>query len=131
LKVLRSGVGAITESDVLLASASNASSLALQRRTGTEAQELADQEKVDIACTRFILRLQDEIKRAMTACSNRPSRRPTRDAPMCGRPSAFRGGYDRGFQVVDGSSSAIPRCGCLRDNVVVFKGKIASLPPSG
>src|ERR1700690_2015680 len=47
-KVLRSGVGAITESDVLLASASNAIIIGSSVRPERKAQELADQEKVDI-----------------------------------------------------------------------------------
>src|SRR5215469_2713245 len=66
LKVLRSGVGAITESDVLLASASNAIIIGFNVRPERKAQELADQDKVDIRLHSIIYELQDEIKRAMT-----------------------------------------------------------------
>src|SRR6266853_562000 len=66
LKVLRSGVGAITESDVLLASASNAIIIGFSVRPERKAQELADQEKVDIRLHSIIYELQDEIKKAMT-----------------------------------------------------------------
>ena len=66
LKVLRSGVGAITESDVLLASASNAIIIGFNVRPERKAQELAEQEKVDIRLHSIIYELQDEIKRAMT-----------------------------------------------------------------
>ena len=66
LKVLRSGVGAITESDVLLASASNAIIIGFSVRPERKAQELAEQEKVDIRLHSIIYELQDEIKRAMT-----------------------------------------------------------------
>ena len=66
LKVLRAGVGAITETDVLLASASNAIIIGFNVRPERKAQELADQEKVDIRLHSIIYELQDEIKRAMT-----------------------------------------------------------------
>ena len=66
LKVLRSGVGAITESDILLASASNAVVIGFNVRPERKAQELAEQEKVDIRLHSIIYELQDEIKRAMT-----------------------------------------------------------------
>src|SRR5439155_72730 len=66
LKVLRSGVGAITESDVLLASASNAIIIGFNVRPERKAQELAEQEEVDIRLHSIIYELQDEIKRAMT-----------------------------------------------------------------
>ena len=64
--MLRSGVGAITETDVLLASASNAIIIGFNVRPERKAQELADQEKVDIRLHSIIYELQDEIKRAMT-----------------------------------------------------------------
>src|SRR5215470_11996080 len=48
IKVLHSGVGAITETDVLLASASNAIIIGFNVRPERKAQELAEQEKVDI-----------------------------------------------------------------------------------
>ena len=66
LKLLRSGVGAITETDVLLASASNAIIIGFNVRPERKAQEIAEQEKVDIRLHSIIYELQDEIKRAMS-----------------------------------------------------------------
>ena len=66
LKLIHSGVGAITETDVLLASASNAIIIGFNVRPERKAQELADQEKVDIRMHSIIYELQDEIKRAMS-----------------------------------------------------------------
>jgi len=66
IKVLRSGVGAITESDVLLASASNAIIIGFNVRPERKAQEVAEQEKVDIRLHSIIYELQDEIKKAMS-----------------------------------------------------------------
>ncbi len=66
LRVLHSSVGAITETDVLLASASNAIVIGFNVRPERKAQELAEQEKVDIRLHSIIYELQDEIKRAMS-----------------------------------------------------------------
>src|SRR5205085_4240443 len=66
VKILHSSVGAITETDVLLASASNAVIIGFNIRPERKAQELAEQEKVDIRLHSIIYELQDEIKRAMT-----------------------------------------------------------------
>ena len=63
LRLLRSGVGAITETDVLLASASNAIIIGFNVRPERKAQELAEQEEVDIRLHSIIYELQDEIKR--------------------------------------------------------------------
>jgi len=65
IKILHSGVGAINENDVLLASASNAVILGFNVRPERKAQELAEQEKVDIRLHSIIYELQDEIKKAM------------------------------------------------------------------
>jgi len=128
LKVLRSGVGAITESDVLLASASNAIIIGFNVRPERKAQELADQDKVDIRLHSIIYELQDEIKRAMTGLLE-----PTIKETYQGRAEVketFRipkVGTIAGCQVSDGLIKRDSEVRLLRDNVVVFKGKIASL----
>jgi len=128
LKVLRSGVGAITESDVLLASASNAIIIGFNVRPERKAQELADQDKVDIRLHSIIYELQDEIKRAMTGLLE-----PTIKETYQGRAEVretFRipkVGTIAGCQVADGLIKRDSEVRLLRDNVVVFKGKIASL----
>ena len=65
IKILHTGVGAITENDVLLASASNAVVIGFNVRPERKAQELAEMEKVDIRLHSIIYELQDEIKKAM------------------------------------------------------------------
>ncbi len=128
LKVLRSGVGAITESDVLLASASNAIIIGFNVRPERKAQELADQDRVDIRLHSIIYELQDEIKRAMTGLLE-----PTIKETYQGRAEVketFRipkVGTIAGCQVSDGLIKRDSEVRLLRDNVVVFKGKIASL----
>jgi translation initiation factor IF-2 len=128
LKVLRSGVGAITESDVLLASASNAIIIGFNVRPERKAQELAEQDKVDIRLHSIIYELQDEIKRAMSGLLE-----PTIKETYQGRANVretFRipkVGTVAGCQVTDGTIKRDSEVRLLRDNVVVFKGKVGSL----
>jgi translation initiation factor IF-2 len=128
LKILRSGVGAITESDVLLASASNAIIIGFSVRPERKAQELAEQEKVDIRLHSIIYELQDEIKRAMTGLLE-----PTIKETYQGRAEVLetfripKVGTIAGCRVTDGLIKRDSEVRLLRDNVVVFKGKISSL----
>ncbi len=66
IRVMRSGVGAINESDVLLASASNAIIIGFNVRPERNAAALAEQEKVDVRLHTIIYNLTDEIKLAMS-----------------------------------------------------------------
>jgi len=128
IKVLRSSVGAITESDVLLAAASNAIIIGFNVRPERKAQEMADQEKVDIRLHSIIYELQDEIKKAMTGLLE-----PTIKESYQGRAEVretFRipkVGTIAGCQVADGTIKRDHEVRLLRDNVVVFTGKIGSL----
>ncbi len=128
LKLLRSGIGAITETDVLLASASNAVVIGFNVRPERKAQELADQEKVDIRLHSIIYELQDEIKRAMTGLLE-----PTIKETYQGRAlvqETFRipkVGTIAGCRITDGSIKRDNEVRLLRDDVLVFKGKIGSL----
>jgi translation initiation factor IF-2 len=128
LKVLRSGVGAITESDVLLASASNAIIIGFNVRPERKAQELAEQEEVDIRLHSIIYELQDEIKRAMTGLLE-----PTIKETYQGRAEVLdtfripKVGTVAGCRVSDGLIKRDSEVRLLRDNVVIFKGKIGSL----
>ncbi|HTM88199.1 MAG TPA: translation initiation factor IF-2 [Terriglobales bacterium] len=128
INLLRTGVGAITESDVLLASASNAIIIGFNVRPERKAQELAEQEKVDIRLHSIIYELQDEIKKAMSGLLE-----PTIKETYHGRAEVretFRipkVGTVAGCSVQDGSIKRDSEVRLLRDNVVVFKGKISSL----
>jgi translation initiation factor IF-2 len=128
LKLLRSGIGAITETDVLLASASNAIIIGFNVRPERKAQELADQEKVDIRLHSIIYELQDEIKRAMTGLLE-----PTIKETYQGRADVLetfripKVGTIAGCRVSDGLIKRDSEVRLLRDNVVVFKGKVGSL----
>ncbi len=128
LKLLRSGVGAITETDVLLASASNAIIIGFNVRPERKAQELAEQEEVDIRLHSIIYELQDEIKRAMSGLLE-----PTIKETYQGRADVLetfripKVGTVAGCRVSDGLIKRDSEVRLLRDNVVVFKGKVGSL----
>src|SRR5271166_3127547 len=128
LKLLRSGVGAITETDVLLASASNAIIIGFNVRPERKAQEIAEQEKVDIRLHSIIYELQDEIKRAMSGLLE-----PTYKEHYQGRAEVLnvfripKVGTVAGCRVSDCLIKRDSEVRLLRDNVQVFKGKVGSL----
>ncbi len=128
IQVISSGVGAITETDVLLASASNAVVIGFNVRPDRNAVSLAEQEKVDIRLHTIIYDLTDEIKRAMSGMLD-----PVYKEVYKGRAEVreiFRIskiGTVAGCLVVDGTVPRDANIRLLRDNVVVLTGKLASL----
>lgn len=128
IRVLHTGIGAITETDVLLASASNAIIIGFNVRPERKAQEIADQEQVDIRLHSIIYELQDEIRKAMTGLLE-----PIIKETYMGRAEVRnifkvpKAGTVAGCFVVDGSIRRDADVRLLRDNVSVFKGKIGSL----
>ena len=128
IRVLHSGVGAINETDVLLASASNAIIVGFNVRPERNATALAEQEKVDIRLHTIIYELTDELKRAMTGMLE-----PVFKEVYQGRAEVrevFRiskVGNVAGCMVIDGFLKRDSEVRLLRDNVVVFTGKIDSL----
>ena len=128
IRVIRSGVGAINESDVLLASASNAVVIGFNVRPERNAVSVAEQEKVDIRLHTIIYDLTDEIKRAMTGMLE-----PVFKEVYQGRVEireVFRiskVGNVAGSYVLDGLVKRSSQIRLLRDNVVVHTGKIDTL----
>jgi translation initiation factor IF-2 len=128
IRVLRSAVGAINESDVLLASTSNAIIIGFNVRPERNATTLAEQEKVDIRLHTIIYELTDELKRAMTGMLE-----PVFKEVYQGRAQVrevFRiskVGNVAGCMVIDGQIKRDSEVRVLRDNVVVFTGKVESL----
>jgi translation initiation factor IF-2 len=128
IKVLHTGVGAITETDVLLASASNAIIIGFNVRPERKAQELAEQEQVDIRLHSIIYELQDEIKKAMLGLLE-----PTIKETYLGRAEVrdtFRVpkvGTVAGCSVIDGVIKRDSDVRLIRDNVAIYKGRVGSL----
>jgi translation initiation factor IF-2 len=128
IRVLRSGVGAINESDVLLASASDAIIIGFNVRPERNTSVLAEQEKVDIRLHTIIYNLTDEIKKAMTGLLEPVFKEVYRGkAEVRDTFRITKVGNVAGCQVQDGSITRDSEVRLLRDNVVVYTGKISSL----
>ncbi len=128
VRILHSGAGAITETDVLLASASNAIVIGFNVRPERKAQDLADAEGVEIRLYTVIYNLTNEIKAAMigmleyTTSEKYVGRAEVRDTF---RVPKF--GFIAGSYVLDGVIKRNADARLLRDNAVIHEGKITSL----
>jgi translation initiation factor IF-2 len=128
VRVIHSGVGAINESDVLLASASNAIIIGFNVRPERNAAALAEQEKVDVRLHTIIYNLTDEIKLAMTGLLSPVYKEVYRGkAEVRDTFRITKVGNVAGCIVLDGAITRDSEVRLLRDNVVVHTGKIGSL----
>ena len=128
IRVLRAGVGAITESDVLLASTSNGVVIGFNVRPERGAEAIAEEEKVDIRLHTIIYNLTDEIKRAMAGLlapvfkEVYQGKAEVRDTFRISKVGMVAGCF-----VQDGLLKRGSEVRLLRDNVVVHSGKVGSL----
>ncbi len=128
IRVLRAGVGAITESDVLLASTSNGVVIGFNVRPERGAEAVAEEEKVDIRLHTIIYNLTDEIKRAMVGLlapvfkEVYQGKAEVRDTFRISKVGMVAGCF-----VQDGLLKRGSEVRLLRDNVVVHSGKVGSL----
>ena len=135
VKVIRSGVGAITESDVLLASATQAGSavsavvvIGFNVRPGARAADLAKQESVDIRLHSIIYKVEEEIRAAMIGMLEAIEKeRIIGKADVREVFRVPRAGTVAGSMVVDGNIRRNARARLIRDGVVTWEGNIASL----
>jgi len=128
VNVLHSSVGAVSTNDVLLATASDAIVVGFNVRPERNAQDLAEKEGVDVRMYTVIYTLVDEIKLAMTGLldpkfqevfQGRAEVRDTFKVPKMG--------VIAGCMVTDGLIPRAANVRLLRDNRVIYEGKIASL----
>ncbi len=128
VKIIHKGTGAVTETDVLLASASNAIIIGFNVRPERKATDLAQHEGVDIRLHTIIYNVTDEIKKAMVgmldlqvkeAYQGTAEVRDTFKVPKVGTVA--------GCYITDGKVTRNAQVRLLRDNVVVYEGKVASL----
>jgi len=128
LKIIHASIGAVTENDVLLASASGAIIVAFNVRPDRKASDLALREGVEIRPHSVIYEVSDEIKKAMTGLLE-----PVFKETHLGRAEVrdtFRVkgvGMIAGCYVVDGILKRDADVRVLREGVVVYTGKISSL----
>jgi len=127
VNVIHQAVGAISESDVLLASASNAVIIGFNVRPEPNARKAAERDGVDIRTYRVIYNLLDDVKAAMEGLLE-----PEFKEEIVGRAEVRQtfkvpGGVVAGCYVLDGKITRAAQVRVLRDNVIVHEGKIASL----
>ena len=128
LKIIGSGVGAVSENDVLLASASGAIIIAFGVRPERKAADLAQQEKVDIRTHNIIYEVSDELKKAMEGLLE-----PVFQENYLGRAevrNTFRvkgSGTVAGCYVVDGVLKRDAQVRVVRDGAVIYTSKLSSL----
>jgi translation initiation factor IF-2 len=128
VSVLHSGVGAISVNDVLLASASEAIIIGFNVRPEKKAQELADKEGVDIRLYSVIYTLTDEIKKAMAGLLDTIKKDVTRGrAEVRETFKVPKIGTIAGCMVTEGLIPRTAQARLIRDNRVIFDGKIGSL----
>jgi translation initiation factor IF-2 len=130
IKIIHSAVGAINESDVLLATASNAIIIGFNVRPDRNAADVAEREKVDIRQHSVIYHVTDEIKKAMAGLLE-PTFKEQRIGTAQVRETfkVPKVGTIAGCMVTDGriTRQGDAQARLLRDNVVVWEGKLASL----
>src|SRR6266581_811681 len=128
LKIIGSGVGAVTEENVLLASASGAIIIAFGVRPDRRAAELAQQEGVDIRTHNIIYEVSDEIKKAMEGLLE-----PVIQETYLGRAEVrdtFRvkgAGTVAGCYVLDGILKRDAQVRVVRDGTVIYTSRLSSL----
>ena len=128
VNIIHAGVGGVTESDVMLASASNAIIVGFNVRPDIKAMNLAESESVDLKVYDIIYNAIDEIKKAMEGLL-----KPTEKEKYLGRAEVrnvfniTKVGTVAGCYVVDGVLQRNARVRLLRDNVIIYNGKLNSL----
>ncbi len=128
LQVIHGGVGAVTESDVMLASASNAIIIGFNVRPEPNARKMADSEDVDIRLYRVIYEPIDDVKAAMTGMLA-----PQFKEVVLGQAEVrqlfkiSRLGTIAGSYVLDGKITRNADIRVIRDGVVIHEGKLETL----
>ena len=129
VKVIHASIGGINESDVMLAAASNAVIVGFNVRPETKAQQIAEKEGIDLRLYNIIYEAVDDAKKALEGMLE-----PTVREKVLGRAevrqvfSVSRLGTIAGCYVINGvMSRASDGIRVIRDNIVVYQGRIASL----
>jgi translation initiation factor IF-2 len=127
-RVVHSGVGGVTESDVTLAEASKAVVIGFNVRAHKEARDLAERQGIEIRYYNIIYNLVDDVKAAMSGMLA-----PTLREEMLGNAvilevfAISKVGHVAGCRVTDGSVQRGAHVRLIRDNVVVHEGKLSTL----
>jgi translation initiation factor IF-2 len=128
VNLIHDAVGGITETDVNLAAASNAIIIGFNVRPGPKAQSLAEQEQVDVRTYSIIYDAIDDVRKALEGLLE-----PTYKEHLLGRAQVIevfnikKVGTVAGSVILDGKVVRGSHARILRDNVVIYDSRIASL----
>src|SRR5699024_6598300 len=128
INIIHTGVGAITESDVILASASNAVIIGFNVRPDANAQKAADSEKVDLRLHRVIYQAIEEMEAAMKGLLD-----PEYEEKVIGQAEVretfkvYKIGTIAGSYVTDGKITRNSEVSVIRDGIVQYEGEILAL----
>lgn len=128
VNIIHTGVGAITESDIILATASNAIIVGFNVRPNPNAKRMAEEEKVDIRLHRIIYKVIDEIEQAMKGLLD-----PEYQEKVIGQAEVrttfkvSKVGTIAGSYVTDGKVTRDSSVRLIRNGIVIFEGEIDSL----
>jgi translation initiation factor IF-2 len=127
-RLVHTGVGGITESDISLAGASNAAVFGFNVRANAQAKELADRSDVEIRYYNIIYDLVDDIKAAMSGLLD-PTLRETflGNAEILEVFNITKVGKIAGCRVTEGKVERGAHVRLIRDNVVIHEGKLGTL----
>ena len=128
VNIIHKGVGAITESDVLLASASEAIIIGFNVRPSASARQIAEKEEIDIRNYSIIYKVIDEVKDAMEGMlSPDIVEEISGNAEIRETYKISKVGTIAGCMVLDGKIMRNSKIRLIRDNVVVWTGELTSL----
>jgi translation initiation factor IF-2 len=127
-RVIHSGVGGITESDVTLSHSSGAAIIGFNVRAHKEAREAAERDGIEIRYYNIIYDLVDDVKKAMSGLLT-PERRETMlgNAQILEIFAVSKVGKVAGCRVTDGKVERGAGVRLIRDNVVIHEGKLSQL----
>jgi translation initiation factor IF-2 len=127
-RIVHSGAGGITESDVSLAEASNAAIIGFNVRANKQARDAAEQQGTEIRYYNIIYDLIEDVKAAMSGLLS-PERRETfiGNAEILEVFNITKVGKVAGCRVIDGKVERGAGVRLIRDNVVIHEGKLKTL----
>lgn len=128
VNIIRAAAGAITESDILLASASGAIIYGFNVRPSAVIRKKAEEEHVEIRLHRIIYALTEEMEDAIKGKMKKEEvEKVTGQAEVRNVFKVSKVGEIAGCMVTDGSIKASSKCRILRDGTIVYEGSIESL----
>ena len=128
VRCIHGGVGAITETDIMLASASNAIIIGFNVRPDNNVREIAEREKIDIRLYRVIYNAIEDVEKAMKGMLAPKFREVVLGSAQVRQVFKVTGaGTVAGCYVTDGKVMRNAQARLLRDSVVIHEGKVDSL----